>query len=254
MTSVYKICLAALWREAEAAGAFAGAPVDRADGFVHLSSAAQVAGTAERHFAGQDDLLLVEIDSASLGAALRYEPSRGGELFPHLYGPLPISAVRRVTPLRLGADGRHVLPGLEGAPGPRSEAFDPARHGWRQGPERGLAALVGPIWWREDDPTRYGFVAEARHLNPNGVLHGGMLMLFADEAAGRAAWLGNERRAQVTIQLDTHFVDGVRTGEFVEAECRVVRRTRSLLFMAATLRVGDRVVSTSNGVWKVLGA
>ena len=111
--TIYKICDSALWREAERRGVFAGAPVDHADGFIHFSTAAQVAETGGRHFAGKADLLLVAVDAAVLGSALRYEPSRGGQLFPHLYGPLPLSAVRWVKPLPLGADGRHVFPELE---------------------------------------------------------------------------------------------------------------------------------------------
>ena len=112
MTLIYKICPEPLWREAERAGAFAGARVDRRDGFIHFSTAAQLGETAARHFAGQNDLLVVAVDAEALGAELRYEPSRGGDLFPHLYGPLPLSAVRWVKPLPLGADGRHVLPPL----------------------------------------------------------------------------------------------------------------------------------------------
>ena len=110
--TIYKICDSALWREAERAGVFAGAPVDHADGFIHFSTAAQVAETATRHFAGRGDLLLVAVDAAALGSALRYEPSRGGQLFPHLYGTLPLSAVRWVRPLPLGAGGKHVFPEL----------------------------------------------------------------------------------------------------------------------------------------------
>jgi uncharacterized protein (DUF952 family) len=109
--TIYKISTTALWREAERAGAFTGAPVDIADGFIHFSTAAQVAETAARHFAGAADLVLVAVDAAALGAALRYEPSRGGALFPHLYGTLPLSAVRWVRPLPLGTNG-HVFPEL----------------------------------------------------------------------------------------------------------------------------------------------
>ena len=109
--TIYKISPEALWREAERAGAFTGAPVDLADGFIHFSTAAQVAETAARHFAGAADLVLVAVDAAALGTALRYEPSRGGALFPHLYGTLPLSAVRWVKPLPLGANG-HVFPEL----------------------------------------------------------------------------------------------------------------------------------------------
>lgn len=111
MTSlIYKIAPAALWREAEAAGAFLGAPVDLADGYIHFSTAGQARETAARHFAGQADLLLVAVEAAKLGPALRWEPSRGGALFPHLYAPLALSAVRSVEPLPLGPEGGHVFP------------------------------------------------------------------------------------------------------------------------------------------------
>ena len=112
MTVVYKIVSAAAWRVAEAAGVFAGAPVDLADGFIHFSTAAQVAETAAKHFAGQTDLLLVAIDGATLGDALKWELSRGGALFPHLYAPLDPRAAISVRPLPLGADGAHDFSGL----------------------------------------------------------------------------------------------------------------------------------------------
>ena len=110
MALIYKICPRELWTEAQAAGRFAGAPVDLADGFIHFSTAAQAQETAARHFAGMSDLLLLAIDAEALGEALRFEPSRGGDLFPHLYGDLPLNAVRSVVELPLGADGRHVFP------------------------------------------------------------------------------------------------------------------------------------------------
>jgi uncharacterized protein (DUF952 family) len=109
-TLIYKICPEDLWHAAEPEGRFLGAPVDLADGFIHFSTAAQVEETAARHFAGLSDLLLVGVDAAALGPPLRWEPSRGGALFPHLYAPLPMSAVRMVVPLPLGPDGRHVFP------------------------------------------------------------------------------------------------------------------------------------------------
>jgi uncharacterized protein (DUF952 family) len=110
MTIIYKIVSRILWQEAEAQGVFAGAPVDHADGFMHFSTAAQARETAAKHFAGQDDLLIVAVDAEKLGAALRYEASRGGALFPHLYAPLSLDAVISVTALPLGADG---LPQLD---------------------------------------------------------------------------------------------------------------------------------------------
>ena len=112
MTLIYKICSEALWREAERVGVFAGAAIDLDDGYIHFSTAAQARETAARHFAGQGDLVLVAIDAGALGDGLRWEPSRGGDLFPHLYGPLRLDAVRWVRPLPLGPDGRHVFPEL----------------------------------------------------------------------------------------------------------------------------------------------
>ena len=110
---IYKITPQALWREAEANGRFTGAPIDVADGFIHFSTAAQVRETAAKHFSGQTELLLAAIDDASLGDALKYEVSRGGALFPHLYGVLELNAVLWVKPLPLGADGVHQFPPLE---------------------------------------------------------------------------------------------------------------------------------------------
>jgi uncharacterized protein (DUF952 family) len=109
--TIYKICPAALWRAAERAGVFHGSDVDRRDGFIHFSTAAQAAETAARHFSGQRDLVLVAVEAAALGPDLKWEPSRGGALFPHLYGALDLAAVRRVDPLPLGPDG-HVFPEL----------------------------------------------------------------------------------------------------------------------------------------------
>ena len=112
MTLIYKICSEALWREAERVGVFAGAAIDLEDGYIHFSTAAQAPETAARYFARQGDLVLVAVDADALGDGLRWEPSRGGDLFPHLYGPLRLDAVRWVRPLPLGADGRHVFPEL----------------------------------------------------------------------------------------------------------------------------------------------
>ena len=110
MTALYKICTRAEWSAAEAAGVFTGSAVDRADGFIHLSAREQVEETARRHFAGQADLVLVEIDDSQLGEALRWESSRGGALFPHVYGAVPVGAATSVTALPLGAGGEHQFP------------------------------------------------------------------------------------------------------------------------------------------------
>ena len=135
-----------------------------------------------------------------------------------------------------------------------SPAFDPAAAGWERDADHGFLGLVGPIWQRPaGEGYRYAFLAEDKHHNRRGVVQGGMLMTFADRSMGRTSWYANERQAQATVQFDMHFVDAVRVGEFIEAHCTVVRRTRALVFMSAELVVGERVVATAKGVWKTLG-
>jgi uncharacterized protein (DUF952 family) len=110
MHVIYKICTASEWREAEAAGVYRGSAADRKDGFIHFSTAEQAAETAAKWFAGQRDLVLVAVDANALGDLLKWEPSRGGALFPHLYGDLDLKAVLRGDPLPLDASGRHLFP------------------------------------------------------------------------------------------------------------------------------------------------
>ena len=110
---IYRIVPAEVWQRAEAVGTFAGTEHDLRDGFIHFSTASQVAETAARHYAGLANLLLVTVNVTALGDALRWEPSRGGALFPHLYGSLPTNTAIVVVPLPLGGDGIHVLPPLE---------------------------------------------------------------------------------------------------------------------------------------------
>jgi uncharacterized protein (DUF952 family) len=109
---IYHICRREEWAAAEAAGSYAGSSQDRADGFIHFSAADQVAASAAKHRAGQTGLVLLTVEAAALGAAVKWEPSRGGALFPHLYGELPVAAVRRADDLPLGPDGRHRFPPL----------------------------------------------------------------------------------------------------------------------------------------------
>jgi uncharacterized protein (DUF952 family) len=113
VTTIYKICERALWREAELDQEFRGAPVDARDGFIHFSTAAQLAETAAKHFAGASDLMLVAVDAGALGEELRWEISRGGDRFPHLYAPLPLAAVRWARPLPDEIDGRRRMPELD---------------------------------------------------------------------------------------------------------------------------------------------
>jgi uncharacterized protein (DUF952 family) len=106
---IYRLVSETVWKNALSAGVFHGTEHDLRDGFIHFSTAEQAAETAARHYAGQAGLLLLGVKVEALGSALRWEPSRGGALFPHLYGALPVSAVTRAEPLPLGADGAHVF-------------------------------------------------------------------------------------------------------------------------------------------------
>ena len=107
---IYKICARPLWEEAEKTGVFNGAEIDLTDGYIHFSTDQQVARTLSLHFTSQTDLLLIEVDASILD--IRWETSRGGQLFPHLYDSLPLSAVSAVWPLALDEDKIHILPPL----------------------------------------------------------------------------------------------------------------------------------------------
>jgi uncharacterized protein (DUF952 family) len=110
---IYKICPASAWREAERQGVYRGSADDTRDGFIHFSLASQVAETAKKYFFGQSGLFLIEVDADVLGDALRWEPSRNDELFPHLYGELDLGAVTDVLDLRMRSDGYHDIPELK---------------------------------------------------------------------------------------------------------------------------------------------
>lgn len=117
--TIYHMCRADEWRAAQETGSYGGSSQDKADGFIHFSTAAQVRVSAAKHRAGQDNLVLLGVDADTLGGALKWEPSRGGQLFPHLYGALPIAAVTWADPLTLDADGLHVFPNhVPNSPGP----------------------------------------------------------------------------------------------------------------------------------------
>jgi len=113
VATIYKICEQELWRAAEAAGLFLGTEADERDGFIHFSTAGQLAETAAKHFAGKSELMLIAVDADALGLSLIWEHARGGDRFPHLYAVLPMAAVRWARPLRSRADGRHEFPELE---------------------------------------------------------------------------------------------------------------------------------------------
>ncbi|MGE5548782.1 MAG: DUF952 domain-containing protein [Solirubrobacterales bacterium] len=112
--TIYHMCRREEWEGALACGAYPGSSQDAADGFIHFSTAAQVVASAAKHRAGQDGLVLLAADATRLGDALKWVEARGGQLFPHLYGPLPVAAVLTVAELPLdAASGRHVFPPLE---------------------------------------------------------------------------------------------------------------------------------------------
>ena len=135
-----------------------------------------------------------------------------------------------------------------------AKAFDPAAAGWETYAAEGFIGLVGPFWMKKRaDGADFAFLAEKKHHNRRGVVQGGMMMTFADRSLGMTAWYANGKVPQATVHLDVHFIDATQIGEFVEAKCRVVRRTRSLIFMSGEFVVGERTVATANGVWKTLG-
>ncbi len=107
---IYKLCSIEDWSAAEAAGVYSGSPKDRADGFIHFSTAGQVAGTLAKYYANADRLVLVAVQVDAVGAALRFEPSRDGALFPHLYAALTLSSVLWTKRITRGSDGAFLLP------------------------------------------------------------------------------------------------------------------------------------------------
>jgi uncharacterized protein (DUF952 family) len=107
---IYHMCKKDEWDAAQTSGVYGGSSQDIADGFIHFSTAEQIVVSAAKHRAGQDGLILLSVDDDALGDILKWEASRGGALFPHLYGELPLSAVRKSDALNLGADGKHIFP------------------------------------------------------------------------------------------------------------------------------------------------
>ena len=135
-----------------------------------------------------------------------------------------------------------------------TKPFDPAAHGWKMmkaGP--GFASLVGPIWAKRDGETwRYAFLAEDKHENRQGAVHGGMLMTFADHAIGFVAWEAAGRRKCVTMQLENQFLAAVKNGDFVECDTEIVRAAKTVIFLRGVLKVKGKPVMAANGIWKVI--
>lgn len=119
----------------------------------------------------------------------------------------------------------------------------------------GFDAMVGPYYRKEaDDGPVHGFLAEARHINPRGVIHGGMLMTFIDRTLGSLVWHAIDGRPCATVSLNTDFLAPGRPGDWIECRGQVTRQTRALVFVRGELTAGDRTLMTASGVWKKLGA
>jgi acyl-coenzyme A thioesterase PaaI-like protein len=117
----------------------------------------------------------------------------------------------------------------------------------------GFEELVGPLYWRRDgDTVRYGFRAEAKHANPNGVVHGGMLTTVIDHCLGSYVWHAIGRKPCATVTLNCSFIAAGRPGDWIEASGAITRRGRSLVFVDGALTCGDKTLLTAKGVWKVL--
>ncbi|TCO11766.1 uncharacterized protein (TIGR00369 family) [Camelimonas lactis] len=131
-------------------------------------------------------------------------------------------------------------------------AMPPPGEGWDMIRSRGFTRHAGPIWHRHDEKGLvFGFRALPKHRNRNGVIHGGMIMTFIDRILGVAITENSAARPHATIQLDTHFVSGAKVGEFVEGRCELVRATKAVAFVSATVTVGERIVAKSQGMWKL---
>jgi uncharacterized protein (TIGR00369 family) len=132
-------------------------------------------------------------------------------------------------------------------------SFDPAAAGWRALPGAALPAGLGVPWAkRHDGLWRYGLLTIPAHANPQGSVHGGVLMSFADQALSLLAWEAAGRAPCATVQLNCHYLDPVQPGAFVELAGEITRRGRSLVFVRGMLTVADQGVAAVDGIWRVL--
>jgi uncharacterized protein (TIGR00369 family) len=133
-------------------------------------------------------------------------------------------------------------------------AFDPAAHGWSVVGDGGFIELVGPIWQKpEGDMIALAFTVEHKHHNRRGVLQGGMIATLLDRAIGTNVFKANGGKPQATLQLDIHYLKGIKIGSFIEARARIERRTRAVTFASAAATVDGEPVALARGVWKILG-
>lgn len=133
--------------------------------------------------------------------------------------------------------------------------FDPAGAGWQALDAAEFVDLIGPVWRRAaDEGVQYGLLVAEKHGNRSRFAHGGVLATLLDTALGLTSSEAQEGRRQATINLDVQFLAPVRVAEFLIAECRVVKATRSIMFLHGTLRVDDRICAVAQGTWKILRA
>jgi acyl-coenzyme A thioesterase PaaI-like protein len=132
-------------------------------------------------------------------------------------------------------------------------SFDPVTQGWRLMKGAPLPGGIGSPWAKRVGETwRYGLLTTADHANPQGVLHGGILMTFADQGLSMLAWEASQRAQCSTIQLNTHFLAAVEPGSFIELQGEVTRATRGLVFLRGVLSSDGRDVAAVDGIWRVL--
>ncbi len=125
--------------------------------------------------------------------------------------------------------------------------------GWVQRTGAAFRTHVGPFYRPPgEEKLGFGFLADERHGNKRGVVHGGMLATAFDVALGEACWEASKQRPCATVQLNVHYVGAVQLGEFAYVRSELVKVTRSLVFLRGTMTVGDRIVATADGVWKIL--
>jgi uncharacterized protein (TIGR00369 family) len=131
--------------------------------------------------------------------------------------------------------------------------IDPALEGWKPRALPGFAGLVGPLWTRkEGDTWAYGVLADDRHTNPAGLVHGGMICTLLDHALSAIAWEANARKPCVTVAFDAHFLAPARAGDFMIARGRITRQTTTLAFLQGTLAAGEATIATASTVVRVL--
>lgn len=125
---------------------------------------------------------------------------------------------------------------------------------WIRMEDEGFIGLVGPIFYLpfKDGLGRFRFTAEPKHRNRSGIVHGGMLMTFADRCLGFTARQHDPSRRQATLQLDVHFIRSVRIGESIDMECKVVSETRSIVFVDGSMSANGEIAATARGVWKII--